>query len=63
MITVDKNPAYSIAIQELKDEKHEGIQLRRVKNFNNIVEKDHWFIKRSVRSMLGLKAFKQLTLY
>ncbi|MGY3418353.1 IS6 family transposase [Bacillus mycoides] len=60
VITVDKNPAYPVAIQELKEEKHmpEGIQLRQVKYLNNIVEQDHRFIKRRVRSMLGLKSFK-----
>ncbi|EOP48802.1 transposase [Bacillus cereus VDM053] len=60
MITVDKNPAYPVAIQELREEKHmpEGIQLRQVKYLNNIVEEDHRFIKRRVRSMLGLKSFK-----
>lgn len=38
VITVDKNPAYPVAIQELKKEKHmpEGIQLRQVKYLNNI---------------------------
>ena len=38
VITVDKNPAYPIAIQELKEEKQmpEGIQLRQVKYLNNI---------------------------
>ncbi len=43
VITVDKNPAYPVAIQELKEEKHmpEGIQLRQVKYLNNIVEQDH----------------------
>ncbi|ALZ64631.1 hypothetical protein FORC13_p146 (plasmid) [Bacillus cereus] len=52
MITVDKNPAYPVAIQELKEEKHmpEGIQLRQIKYLNNI--------KKRVRSMLGLKSFK-----
>ncbi|MBJ7987686.1 IS6 family transposase [Bacillus cereus] len=60
VITVDKNPAYPVAIQELKEEKHmpEGIQLRQVKYLNNIVEQDHRFIKRRVRSMLGFKSFK-----
>ncbi|PJN52457.1 hypothetical protein BAWEI_58910 [Bacillus mycoides] len=60
MITVDKNPAYPVAIQELKEEKHmpEGMQLRQAKYLNNIVEQDHRFIKRRVRSMLGLKSFK-----
>ncbi|OFD69899.1 Integrase catalytic region [Bacillus mycoides] len=60
MITVDKNSAYPVAIQELKEEKHmpEGIQLRQVKYLNNIVKQDHRFIKRRVRSMLGFKSFK-----
>ncbi len=60
MIAVDKNPAYPVAIQELKEEKHmpEGIQLRKVKYLNNIVEQDHRFIKRRVRSMLGFQSFK-----
>jgi len=52
-MTVDKNPFYSIAIQELK----EGIQLRRVKYLNNIVEQDHRFIKKRVRNMLEFKFF------
>ncbi|WP_142274291.1 DDE-type integrase/transposase/recombinase, partial [Bacillus mycoides] len=53
-------PAYPVAIQELKEEKHmpEGMQLRQAKYLNNIVEQDHRFIKRRVRSMLGLKSFK-----
>ncbi|MBJ8032111.1 DDE-type integrase/transposase/recombinase, partial [Bacillus cereus group sp. N21] len=56
VITVDKNPAYPIAIQELKKEKKmpTGIQLRQVKYLNNIVEQDHRFIKKRVRPMLGL---------
>lgn len=49
-----------VAIQELKEEKHmpEDIQLRQVKYLNNIVEQDHRFIKRRVRSMLAFKSFK-----
>ncbi|WJE55570.1 IS6 family transposase (plasmid) [Bacillus cereus] len=60
VITVDKNPTYPVAIQELTEEKHmpEGIQLRQIKYLNNIVEQDHRFIKRRVRSMLGFKSFK-----
>ncbi|MGN4437855.1 IS6 family transposase [Bacillus cereus group sp. MYBK69-2] len=58
--TVDKNPAYPIAIQELKEEKQmpEGIQLRQVKYFNNIVEQDHRFIKKRICPMLGLKSLR-----
>ncbi|MEK0224091.1 IS6 family transposase [Bacillus proteolyticus] len=60
VITVDKNPAYPIAIQELKEEKQmpEGIQLRQVKYLNNIVEQDHRFIKKRIRPMLGLKSLR-----
>ncbi|PAL04645.1 IS6 family transposase, partial [Peribacillus simplex] len=63
VITVDKNPAYPVAIQELKEEKRmpEGIQIRQVKYLNNMVEQDHRFIKRRVRSMLGLKSFRTAT--
>jgi transposase, IS6 family len=59
VITVDKNPAYPIAIEELKEEKKmpEGIQIRQVKYLNNIVEQDHRFIKRRVLPMLGFKSF------
>jgi len=60
VITVDKNPSYPMAIEELKKEKKMsvGIQIRQVKYLNNIMEQDHRFIKRRVRSMLGLKSFK-----
>ncbi len=60
VITVEKNPAYPIAIGELKKEKKMpvGTQIRQVKYLNNIVEQDHRFIKKRVRSMLGLKSFR-----
>lgn len=60
VIKVDKNPAYPIAIEELKKGKKMpvGIQIRQVKYLNNIVEQDHRFIKKRVRSMLGLKSFR-----
>lgn len=60
VITVDKNPAYPLAIQELKEEKQlpEGIQLRQVKYLNNIIEQDHRFIKKRIRPMLGLKSLR-----
>ncbi|PER09554.1 IS6 family transposase, partial [Bacillus cereus] len=52
--------AYPIAIEELKKEKKMpvDIQIRQVKYLNNIVEQDHRFIKKRVRSMLGLKSFR-----
>ncbi|PEZ50150.1 IS6 family transposase [Priestia megaterium] len=63
VITVDKNPAYPVAIQELKEEKHmpQGIQIRQVRYLNNIVEQDHRFIKKRVRSMLGFKSYETAT--
>lgn len=39
----------------------EGIQIRQVKYFNNIVEQDHRFIKKRVRSMLGFKSDETIT--
>ncbi|MEX0136694.1 IS6 family transposase [Bacillus nitratireducens] len=63
VITIDKNRAYPVAIEELKNEKKMpvGIQIRQVKYLNNIVEQDHRFIKKRVRSMLGLKSFRTAT--
>ena len=63
VITVDKNPAYPVAIQQLKDEKKmpEGIQIRQIRYLNNIVEQDHRFIKKRVRPMLGFKSFQTAT--
>ncbi|PEJ35911.1 IS6 family transposase [Peribacillus butanolivorans] len=60
VITVDKNPAYPVAIEELKEEKQveKDIQIRQIKYLNNIVEQDHRFIKKRVRSMLGFKSIE-----
>ncbi|EJR92889.1 hypothetical protein IKG_05618 [Bacillus cereus VD200] len=63
MITVDKNSAYPVGMQELKEENHmpEGIQLRQVRYLNNILKQDHRFIKKRVRSMSGFKSYKTAT--
>lgn len=55
MITVDKNPTYPIAIQELKVEQHmpEGIQLRKIRYLNTEENEDtfmnleEWFSSNS----------------
>ncbi|CAK6481193.1 integrase catalytic region [Peribacillus simplex] len=39
----------------------EGIRVRQLRYLNNIVEQDHRFIKKRVRSMLGLKSFRTAT--
>ncbi|GAE42703.1 putative transposase [Bacillus mycoides NBRC 101238 = DSM 11821] len=63
VITVDKNPAYPTAIEQLKKEKSipNGMRLRQQKYLNNIVEQDHRFIKKRIYSMLGLKSFDTAT--
>jgi hypothetical protein len=63
VVTVDKNPAYPLAIGQLKEEKvmPEGVKIRRIRYLNNIVEQDHRFIKKRVRSMLGFKSYETAT--
>ena len=63
VITVDKNPAYPAAIQDLEEEDclPEGIGIRQIKYLNNIVEQDHRFIKKRVRPMLGFKSYETAT--
>ena len=50
VITVDKNPAYPIAIDELKNEKKlsKSVEIRQVKYLNNIVEQDHRSVKQII---------------
>jgi IS6 family transposase len=59
VITVDKNPAYPNAIQELKNDRilPKNVSLRQIKYLNNFVEQDHRSIKRIVRPMLGFQSF------
>lgn len=38
-----------------------GIQTRQLKYLNNIVQQDHHFIKKRIRSMLGFKSFRTAT--
>ncbi|MDQ1278538.1 MAG: transposase, family [Thermodesulfobacteriota bacterium] len=54
-MTVDKNPAYPVAIEELQTEKKlpGDVRLRQVKYLNNIVEQDHRRIKRKSRHAMG----------
>jgi len=63
VITVDKNPAYPIAIHELKNDRilPKNVGLRQIKYLNNIIEQDHRPIKRIVRPMLGFQSFHTAT--
>jgi len=60
VITVDKNPAYPPAINELKNEKKlsNNVEIRQIKYLNNIIEQDHRSIKRIVNPMLGFQSFQ-----
>jgi transposase-like protein len=56
VITVDKNPAYPPAIDELKNDKilPKNVGIRQIKYLNNIVEQDH-------RSSATRKAMSEIT--
>jgi transposase-like protein len=60
VITVDKNPAYPPAIEQLMDEKELSKEtiIRQAKHLNNIVEQDHRFIKKITNPMMGFKSFR-----
>jgi transposase-like protein len=58
VITVDKNPVYLPAIDELKNKKNlfKNIEIRQTRCLNNIIEQDHRSIKRIVNPMLGFQS-------
>jgi len=60
VITVDKDPAYPPAIDELKNDKilPKKVGIRQIKYLNNIIEQDHRSIKRIVNPMLGFQSFR-----
>lgn len=60
VITLDKSGANLSAIKEIKRENDialKGVEIRQIKYLNNIVEQDHRFIKKKVKSTLGFKTF------
>ncbi|NJO93152.1 MAG: IS6 family transposase [Hydrococcus sp. RM1_1_31] len=59
VINVDKNAAYPLAVEALKQENilNKETKLRQVKYLNNRIEQDHRFIKRLVRPGLGFQSF------
>jgi transposase-like protein len=58
-ITVDKNPAYPSAVEQMKEdgELWRRLRLRQAKFLNNIVEQDHRRMKWLVRPGLGFGSF------
>ncbi|MCQ4189994.1 IS6 family transposase [Methylocystis suflitae] len=57
-ITIDKSGANTAAIESYDAEHEAGIEIRRVKYLNNIVEQDHRAVKRVTRPMLGFKSLR-----
>jgi transposase-like protein len=58
-ISVDKNAAYPEAFTSSQDEKviPHDCKLRRVKYLNNVIERDHRFVKKKVRASQCFKRF------
>ena len=59
VITVDKNVAYPVAVNELKQDQtlKAETELRQSKYLNNRIEQDHRNIKRIVKPMMGFQSF------
>lgn len=59
-INTDKNPTYSKALAELKEEGKcsPTLEQRQVKYLNNIIESDHGKLKRLIKPTLGFKSMK-----
>jgi putative transposase len=56
-ITIDGSAANEAAIKSYNAEYGTTIDIRQIKYLNNIVEQDHWAVKRVIRPMLGFKSF------
>ena len=58
-ITVDKNPPYPPAVNELKNDRilPKKVSLRQIKYLNNIVEQDHRYYKTDSTSNVRLSVF------
>lgn len=60
VITVDKNASYPKALKEMQAAGNlaASCELRQSKYLNNLIEQDHWFIKRLVKPGLGFFSFE-----
>jgi transposase-like protein len=60
VINIDKNPALSCSLEQLKSEGvlTEQMEIRPVKYLNNIVEQDHRFIKKVTKPCLGFQSVR-----
>lgn len=60
-VTMDKSGANRSAIVQVMENKGIAVEVRQNKYLNNIVEQDHWVVKRNTRPMLGFKSFRAAT--
>ncbi len=60
-MTIDKSGANTAALTKLNADKpnEEIIAIRQSKYLNNLVEQDHWNIKRRIKLMMGFKSFRR----
>jgi transposase-like protein len=58
LINIGKSVANTAGIEQYNVDENERIKIRQCKYRNNMVEQDHRFIKRKIRSMLGFKSFR-----
>ena len=56
-ITIDQSGRTTAAIQQTNRMHHTGIAIRPCRYLNNIMEHDHWAVKRLTTPMLGFKSF------
>ena len=57
-VTIDKSGANLAALEAINADRETPIRIRQSKYLNNLVEQDHWAIKRRTRPMLGFKTFR-----
>ncbi len=57
-VTIDGSASNLAALSDINIEREVFITIRKTKYLNNIVEQDHWAIKRIANPMLGFKNFR-----
>jgi putative transposase len=57
-VIIDKSGANLAALEAINADREAPIKIRQSKYLNNLVEQDHWAIKRRTRPMLGFKTFR-----
>src|SRR5512147_1224756 len=56
-VTIDQSGANTAALEALKEETGQKLEIRQSKYLNNRIEQDHRAVKRIVRPMLGFNSF------